>query len=271
MSGRSPLPRSVARCMTPNRCCSSMTASPSAWNVDVLLHERVRADDQVDRARRDLPRSALARDAAATPPVSSATGSASPPAAARIVAEVLLGQDLGGRHEGDLRAVLHRERAPPAAPRWSCPSRRRPAAAGSSAGAAACPRRYPSAPARWPPVRWNGSTLRSVSRMRSSTWIVKPLRSASRFAPPQQQADLKAEEFFQDQPPLRRRSKRVEHVERRRRPAGSARGERVVPRRQPQCAAHVGRQGHRQIAASRASASATSFRCIFGVIDRARS
>ena len=28
-SGQSPLPRSVARCSTPNRCCSSMTTSPS--------------------------------------------------------------------------------------------------------------------------------------------------------------------------------------------------------------------------------------------------
>ena len=54
--------------------------------------------------------------------------------------QVLLGQDLGGRHDRRLVARLDRGQHAPARRRSSCPSRRRPAAAGASGcGAAMSP------------------------------------------------------------------------------------------------------------------------------------
>ena len=81
---------------------------PELAERDVILHERVRADDQVERAAGELrlrlaalPRRRARRSAAPR-------GSATTPAAANVD-EVLLRQDLGRRHERDLEAVLHRD------------------------------------------------------------------------------------------------------------------------------------------------------------------
>ena len=77
--------------------------------LDVLLHQRMRADDQVisprsiagssvaPLGRGDACRSAARRD------------TASPSSHLRQRAVVLLGEDLGRRHERDLEAVLHRD------------------------------------------------------------------------------------------------------------------------------------------------------------------
>ena len=50
MSGASPLAVIARRWCTPKRCCSSTTASTRSWNVDRFLEQRMRADDDVDRA-----------------------------------------------------------------------------------------------------------------------------------------------------------------------------------------------------------------------------
>ncbi len=75
---------------------------------DVSLHQRVRADDQVDRAGLDLgqlrtPRRRTGR-----------TGQQGDPETRRLqqlgdAEEVLLGQNLGRRHERDLQAIFHRD------------------------------------------------------------------------------------------------------------------------------------------------------------------
>ena len=49
-SGSSPLPRSSARCSTPKRCCSSITATPRSAELGVAVEQRVRADEDVDLA-----------------------------------------------------------------------------------------------------------------------------------------------------------------------------------------------------------------------------
>ena len=105
-SGCSPFARSAARCITPKRCCSSMTTSPSSRNANVL-HERMRADDEVDASRPPAP---PAPRGAAAP---ASTGQRRHPEARRLEQPanrdvVLLRQDLGRRHEGDLESVLHR-------------------------------------------------------------------------------------------------------------------------------------------------------------------
>ena len=51
-SGFQPFARSTARCITPNRCCSSTTTRPSGANSTCLLHQRVRADHEL-RSRPD--------------------------------------------------------------------------------------------------------------------------------------------------------------------------------------------------------------------------
>ena len=108
-SGLQPFAASVPRCRTPKRCCSSITASASALELDVLLDQRVGADDQVDVAALDRRQQRRAASAAVTRPVSSATRygvAVSQRLDERAV--VLLGEDLGRRHERDLEAVLHR-------------------------------------------------------------------------------------------------------------------------------------------------------------------
>src|SRR5439155_711547 len=75
--------------------------------ANVALHERVRADDQVDRARVDFG------ELLATGGGGRRSGELRHAEARRLqqagdVKKMLLGEDLGGRHEGDLQSVLHR-------------------------------------------------------------------------------------------------------------------------------------------------------------------
>ncbi len=105
-SGHSPLPRSVARCTTPNRCCSSMTTRPSRCEPHVALHQRMRANHEMDAARFDLgqllPPARRGRRAGQQRDTKTRRLQQ-----ARDVQEVLLGKDLGRRHEGHLQPVLH--------------------------------------------------------------------------------------------------------------------------------------------------------------------
>ena len=49
-SGSNPFERKVARCTTPNRCCSSIIARPSDPEIDGALHQRMGADNEIDIA-----------------------------------------------------------------------------------------------------------------------------------------------------------------------------------------------------------------------------
>ena len=74
-----------------------------------LLGERVRADDEMDRAARELGANLAALAPRVTLPVSDATRNrdvVQQPANRQVV---LVRQDLGRRHERDLKAVLHRD------------------------------------------------------------------------------------------------------------------------------------------------------------------
>ena len=75
--------------------------------LDVLLHQRVRADDQVDVAALDRRQQRRGARPRSIRPLSSATRKRVCASQREIVADVLLGQDLGRRHERDLIAVLH--------------------------------------------------------------------------------------------------------------------------------------------------------------------
>ena len=85
-----------------------MIARPSESKVDRALHQRVRAHDEVDVARRrDAPagRAAAARSCA---PVMQLDAEARRLQELPQAEEVLLGQNLRRRHERHLQAVLHR-------------------------------------------------------------------------------------------------------------------------------------------------------------------
>ena len=58
--GAAALPRRASRCSTPKRCCSSTTTSPRSANCDVLLDQRVGADDDAGRAAGGLEQRRLA-------------------------------------------------------------------------------------------------------------------------------------------------------------------------------------------------------------------
>ena len=101
---------SSSRCRTPKRCCSSTTASPSRWKRDRLLDERVRAHRDLRLARGQAGQGAgavLAAGQGARGHALHRVGAARQQAAEGE--EVLLGQDLGGRHESALVAVLQRD------------------------------------------------------------------------------------------------------------------------------------------------------------------
>ena len=138
-----PLARRASRCSTPKRCCSSTTTSAEVGER-ARPPTAARACRRRCRPRRRPPRPARVRRAAAPcEPVSSATrvgdvGGAEL-AGLRERAEhraqragVLLGEHLGRREQRGLPAAVDDLRASPAARRSSCPSRPRPAAAGTS-------------------------------------------------------------------------------------------------------------------------------------------
>ena len=111
-----PLARSVARCSTPKRCCSSITTTPSEPNATSSVKQGVRPDHDAHRARGQALEhggAGLALDPAGEQ--LDAHLAARHAAGALEVAqegahgdEVLFGQHLGGHHQGALVPALHR-------------------------------------------------------------------------------------------------------------------------------------------------------------------
>ena len=100
-----------ARCSTPKRCCSSTTATASSRKCHASLDQRVRADGDVDVARGQrgqrlgplAPRMRAGQQDHSHRPIGAGMGQAlEHPAEGACM---LLGQDLGGGHDGALRAV----------------------------------------------------------------------------------------------------------------------------------------------------------------------
>ena len=189
-------------------------------------------------------------------PVSSATRKRDACSSREMFDEVLLGQNLGRRHERHLQAVLHRDergqqrddRLAGADVALQQPVHRlrplqvvddllqRLLLARRSAGTAA--------------------RARADSRMRSSTRIGAGLLLGRGGLPPRQHAHLKEERLLEDQPALRGRREAVQRVERRvgrRKMRGE---ERRVPRRQPEPQPHgFGQRDRADRRGSRCSAS----------------
>ena len=119
-----PLSRSAARCSTPKRCCSSITTTPRRAERDLVLDQRVGADQRCRPSRRPGRRARPCARPPVTRLVSSSTRSGavaeqaapdrarSRPASRRAHAGgVLLGQHLGRRHQRALVPALHARRA----------------------------------------------------------------------------------------------------------------------------------------------------------------
>ena len=156
-------------------------------------------------------------------------------------AEVLLGQQLGRRHEGHLLAVLHRQQ------RGEDGHDRLP---GSDVALQQPVHRLRLLHVFADVLQRAPLSLRQMERQhapeRGADRVVhardQRLQLALGFAPPQQQTDLEAKELFEDQAPLRWRPKGVERVERggRRRKVGGGQG--LLSRGHPQRRAHGGGQ-----------------------------
>ncbi len=190
-----PLSRSWARCSTPNRCCSSMTATPNDLEGHVLGQQRMGADHQVDRSvgqpvhdrRPFLPgrpageeRDPQRPDPGQRPFV----GHLEVAEKGAHLRRVLLGQDLGRRHRARPDGLPRRQPARPRRPPPSCPNRRRPGEGGAWAAAGPDPGRW----SRWlaPGHRSarRGAARRSDRRrsgpsVRAITWRI-PRESACR-------------------------------------------------------------------------------------------
>ncbi len=130
----SSLSRSASRCSTPKRCCSSTIASPSfAKTTSCWITACV---PTTSAASPDATCSIIAwRALPLRLPVSQATVEPERREPLDELPEMLLGQDLGRRHQRALPAGVDRPPRRPARRPPSCPSRRRPAAAGASAAA----------------------------------------------------------------------------------------------------------------------------------------
>ena len=104
----SSLSRSASRCATPKRCCSSMIASPSLRELHLALDHGMRAHHQPRLTRGHLRQhlAALLALAAAGEPRGRDAQRLQP---LHQLAKVLLGQDLGGRHQRALPALVHRD------------------------------------------------------------------------------------------------------------------------------------------------------------------
>ena len=151
--GCSALDASSSRCETPKRCCSSITASPRLLVGDLLLEDRVGADEDVDRAVGEAHQHAVAR-----PALLAAGEDRDAHAEAVELAEqgrvMLAGEDFGRREQRRLRAAIRPRPASPAARPASCPSRRRPGAGEASAPICAMSPRISSITRRCAPVSW---------------------------------------------------------------------------------------------------------------------
>ena len=110
-----PLARSVARCSTPKRCCSSITTAPSEPNATSSVN-RACVPTTMPTAPEARPSSTAVRALPLTRLVSSSTRTSPPAHAAGALQvaeqgphrrEVLFGQHLGRHHEGALVPALH--------------------------------------------------------------------------------------------------------------------------------------------------------------------
>ena len=107
-SGIRPFARSVARCTTPKRCCSSMIARPSERKCTSPARARAcRRPGGCRPAARRASRSRRFRPVVA--PVMSSTRKRDCLQQLSQAEKVLLGENLGRRHERHLQAVLHRD------------------------------------------------------------------------------------------------------------------------------------------------------------------
>ena len=234
---------------------------------DGLLGQRVRADDEVDRAARELREhlAPLRRRERAGQRRDAKPRRVEQPANRQVV---LVGQDLGRRHERDLQAVLHRDE-------------RREQRDDRLAGADV---------ALQQPVHRLGALhvgddfaqrrLLAVGQLerqhlprRLADAIVDDHGAALAIGrvPPlaQDQPGLKQEELLEDQPPLRRRAKAVQRVD-----VGARRREMRVGDRLPAIRQAPGRANRRrqrigELRGQLASSRCTSVRCMRGVIEPA--
>ena len=164
VDARCPWRRARMRCSTPKRCCSSMTASARSLEVDIVLEQRMRADDDVDLARGEAAQQRVAR---ACPSRGRSAARCATPAASRERREgrvMLAREDFGRRHEGGLARRPRPHRASPAARPRSCRCRHRLAAAAACGSARPCRRR--SSPA----------CSSRTGRSRASSFTGAPLR-----------------------------------------------------------------------------------------------
>ena len=158
---------------------------------------------------------------------------------------MLARQNFGRRHHRRLPSPLDDIAPSRSARRWSCPSRRRPAAAGSSASGAARSARISSIARRCAPVSANGSAPRGVWRSRPRRACARPANGAHPRAH-QQQRELVGEQFVIGEP-ARGRAGRLDVAGRARLVHRSERlGEaRRLSRRSVSSSIHSGRCGSR--------------------------
>ena len=104
ISGCSPFDCRTFRCSTPKRCCSSMTARPRRWKA---MPRWMRAC--VPTAICTEPSASARRTAAVEPRRAHQLDAAAVAEQAPEIPEMLLGEELGRRHEGGLQAALGRE------------------------------------------------------------------------------------------------------------------------------------------------------------------
>ena len=147
---------------------------------DVVLEQRMGADDDRRSRPRARPASIASRALPLSRPVSSATDAGR--RGERLQGRVMLArEDLGRRHQRRLRAGSRPRSASPAARRRSCRCRHRPAAAASCGAAPPCRRRSRRSPALAAPVSAKGraaSTLPRSAPVPASARPGAPLRCA---------------------------------------------------------------------------------------------
>ena len=214
-----PLSRRAARCSTPKRCCSSMTTTPrerkATWSVS-----RAWVPTRMSTVPSASPAWMPARSAAPVRLVSRATrrgrrpsrvpgrGRSGRASSARTSLGVLLGQHLGRGHQGALVAPLDWRSAGRPRPPPSCPSRRRPAAAGAWAAGRPGRDRMAAMASRWAPVRSEGQAVEEPldqgrGRLRPRVDHVADARGRPRCRRglAQHQGQLEPEQLVEGQPP----------------------------------------------------------------------
>ena len=176
---------------------------PDRLELHVVLHDCVCADDQIDVAGADLPEEGLARGARARAPVSSATLKRVSASSRRIVRTCCSARSSVGAMKATCWPFSIASSAASTAtivlPASDVALQQAVHRLGLLHVFADVLQRAPLA--RRQMERQHARC--SAARTRSSTRVTSVLQLALRFAPPQQQTDLEAEELFEDQPPLR--------------------------------------------------------------------